>query len=181
MAKWNKKKSIILSLLDSKVMKREASYKDENVANCLCSFFLWREAKCYVQIDGCKSSMTLLGMNTYIRQTLKFMLDFSMCKMQITRKKKWNPLPVVVVELFHIHAQSRAGCLQMRRLSAGLLSRTVFVEEWKGPCRVWQGKRVFWSWWPWQWALKWAHWATGCYSKNPYLVKWSNSALQRSH
>lgn len=88
MAKQNKKKKrIILSSPDSEVMKWEVSCKDENVTNHLCrvwGFFCWREAKCYVQIDGHKFD---LWMNVCRRQ-VKYMLCFCTCKMQITHKKE---------------------------------------------------------------------------------------------
>lgn len=74
-------------MLDSKVMEWEVSYKAENVTDHLCRVFLLRDAKYYVQIDGHKSSVTVLWMNVCIMWTIKFMLYFCVCKMQITHLK----------------------------------------------------------------------------------------------
>lgn len=65
-------------------MKWEVNYKDENVTDHLHRGFFLRDAKYYVQIDGRKSSMTLLRMNACIMWTIKFTLYICMCKMQIT-------------------------------------------------------------------------------------------------
>lgn len=127
-------------------MEWEVSYKAENVTDHLCRVFLLRHAKYYVQIDGHKSSVTVLWMNVCIMWTIKFMLYFCMCKMQITHlKNKQNPLlcvlHIAILELFSIHAENTGGSLQVSGLSVGLLSRKQYFKIMASPHHFFGGKK----------------------------------------